>query len=30
MGKLLNTGQTCIAPDYMMVHSDVKEELISK
>lgn len=29
-GKLLNTGQTCIAPDYMMVHSDVKEELISK
>ncbi|HDR6309514.1 TPA: aldehyde dehydrogenase [Bacillus cereus] len=29
-GKLLNTGQTCIAPDYIMVHSDVKEELISK
>lgn len=29
-GKLLNTGQTCIAPDYMMVHSGVKEELISK
>lgn len=29
-GKLLNTGQTCIAPDYMMVHLDVKEELISK
>ncbi|MDU2393944.1 aldehyde dehydrogenase [Bacillus sp. (in: firmicutes)] len=29
-GKLLNTGQTCIAPDYMMVHSNVKEELISK
>ncbi|MGG0123410.1 aldehyde dehydrogenase [Bacillus paranthracis] len=29
-GKLLNTGQTCIAPDYVMVHSDVKEELISK
>ncbi|MGG0300853.1 aldehyde dehydrogenase [Bacillus albus] len=29
-GKLLNTGQTCIAPDYIMVHADVKEELISK
>ncbi len=29
-GKFLNTGQTCIAPDYIMVHSDVKEELISK
>ncbi|MGN4291839.1 aldehyde dehydrogenase [Bacillus cereus group sp. MYBK87-2] len=29
-GKLLNAGQTCIAPDYVMVHSDVKEELISK
>lgn len=27
-GKLLNSGQTCIAPDYLLVHSDVKDELI--
>lgn len=25
-GKLLNAGQTCIAPDYLLVHEDVKEE----
>jgi aldehyde dehydrogenase (NAD+) len=25
-GKFLNTGQTCIAPDYVMVHSSVKEK----
>ncbi|MEP6615062.1 MAG: aldehyde dehydrogenase [Ginsengibacter sp.] len=23
-GKFLNTGQTCIAPDYVLVHKDVK------
>jgi len=23
-GKLLNAGQTCIAPDYLLVHEDVK------
>jgi len=28
LGKLINTGQTCIAPDYLFVHSDVKEELM--
>lgn len=28
-GKSLNAGQTCIAPDYLLVHKDVKEELIS-
>lgn len=28
-GKLINTGQTCIAPDYLLVHSDVAAELIS-
>lgn len=29
-GKLLNAGQTCIAPDYLLVHSAVAKELISK
>ncbi|MEG0499843.1 MAG: aldehyde dehydrogenase [Rikenellaceae bacterium] len=28
-GKFLNCGQTCVAPDYIMVHTDVKEELIT-
>lgn len=27
-GKYLNTGQTCIAPDYVLVHESKKEELI--
>lgn len=27
-GKFLNTGQTCIAPDYVLVHSSVKDEFI--
>ena len=27
--KLMNAGQTCIAPDYILVHSSVKEELVS-
>ena len=27
-GKLLNAGQTCIAPDYLMVHKDVKAQLV--
>ena len=27
-GKLLNAGQTCVAPDYLFVHSEVKEELL--
>lgn len=26
-GKYLNSGQTCVAPDYMLVHSSVKQEL---
>lgn len=26
-GKFLNAGQTCIAPDYLMVHDSVKSEL---
>lgn len=27
-GKFLNAGQTCVAPDYMYVHSSVKEKLV--
>ncbi len=27
-GKLLNAGQTCIAPDYLFVHQAVKEPLL--
>jgi aldehyde dehydrogenase (NAD+) len=27
-GKLINAGQTCIAPDYLLVHKQVKRELI--
>lgn len=27
-GKLLNAGQTCVAPDYVIVHERVKEEFI--
>lgn len=29
-GKFLNAGQTCIAPDYMLVHEDVKKPLLAK
>lgn len=29
-GKTLNAGQTCIAPDYLLVHKDLKEDLIEK
>eukprot|EP01112_Ceratiomyxa_fruticulosa_P002763 TRINITY_DN1296_c0_g1_i2.p1 TRINITY_DN1296_c0_g1~~TRINITY_DN1296_c0_g1_i2.p1 ORF type:complete len:511 (-),score=87.97 TRINITY_DN1296_c0_g1_i2:106-1488(-) len=28
-GKFLNCGQTCIAPDYVLVHKDVKDEFIN-
>lgn len=27
-GKALNAGQTCIAPDYLMVHQSVKDEFL--
>lgn len=27
-GKFLNCGQTCVAPDYIYAHKDVKQELI--
>lgn len=29
-GKLLNAGQTCIAPDYLMVHKSVKEQFLTE
>ncbi|KEJ02224.1 aldehyde dehydrogenase [Clostridium botulinum] len=28
-GKFLNAGQTCVAPDYLVVHRNIKEKLIS-
>lgn len=28
-GKIINSGQTCIAPDYIFVHKDVKQKFIS-
>lgn len=27
-GKVLNAGQTCVAPDYLFIHRDVKDEFI--
>jgi len=29
-GKYLNAGQTCIAPDYLLVHSRIKSELLTE
>ena len=29
-GKFLNTGQTCVAPDYLLVHHSVKAEFIDR
>jgi len=29
-GKTINAGQTCIAPDYLLVHESIKEKLINK
>lgn len=28
--KLINAGQTCVAPDYVLVHEEVKEKFIAK
>ncbi len=28
--KFLNAGQTCIAPDYVMVHKDIKHEFLNR
>ncbi len=30
VGKWVNAGQTCIAPDYLWVHRDIKDALIEK
>lgn len=27
-GKFLNAGQTCVAPDYVLVHSDIKDKFV--
>lgn len=29
-GKCLNAGQTCIAPDYLLIHESVKEQFIAE
>ncbi len=29
-GKFLNSGQTCVAPDYLLVHHSVKAELLKR
>jgi aldehyde dehydrogenase (NAD+) len=29
-GKTLNSGQTCIAPDYILVHKDIKEAFVKE
>ncbi|WP_238916139.1 aldehyde dehydrogenase [Clostridium sp. YIM B02555] len=29
-GKTINAGQTCVAPDYVLVHEKVKDELIKE
>ena len=28
-GKFLNAGQTCVAPDYLLVHASVKDRLVA-
>lgn len=29
-GKTLNAGQTCIAPDYLLVHEEIKEQFVEE
>lgn len=29
-GKLINSGQTCVAPDYLMVHEKIKDEFVDE
>ena len=29
-GKTLNSGQTCIAPDYILIHKDIKESFLKE
>lgn len=28
-GKLINAGQTCVAPDYILAHESIKDELVA-
>ena len=30
LGKFVNAGQTCVAPDYVLVHASLKEKIISE
>jgi aldehyde dehydrogenase (NAD+) len=29
LGKFINVGQTCVAPDYVLVHASVKDKLVA-
>lgn len=29
-GKFVNTGQTCVAPDYLLVHHSIQDELVKE
>lgn len=29
-GKVLNAGQTCVAPDYLLIHEQVKDEFVQE
>jgi aldehyde dehydrogenase (NAD+) len=29
-GKMINSGQTCISPDYLFVHEEIKEKLLAR
>ncbi|MFV0516975.1 MAG: aldehyde dehydrogenase [Aminipila sp.] len=29
-GKFLNAGQTCVAPDYVLVHEDIEDEFVNR
>ncbi len=29
-GKFLNAGQTCVAPDYVLVHKDIKDQFLQE
>lgn len=29
-GKSLNAGQTCVAPDYLLIHEDVKDQFLAE
>lgn len=29
-GKFMNVGQTCVAPDYLLVHKEIKDQLVFK